>query len=79
MEAVDSAIETNLFTIISNTHHSWHVYPLQGFGVMLLQKNVKLQGLNGAFIFLEHIKAQISSFFRGEAPLPLDQLLLGFW
>ena len=23
---VDSAIEANLFTIISNTHHSWHIH-----------------------------------------------------
>ena len=28
---VDSAIESNLFTIISNTHHSWHSHPLMCF------------------------------------------------
>ena len=61
---VDSAIEANLLTIISNTHHSWHFHPkcaLQGHGVMLLQKNFKLEGLK--WCFLEHIIAQNSSFW----------------
>ena len=28
---VDSAIEANLFTMISNTHHSWHIHPVMYF------------------------------------------------
>ena len=78
---VDSAIEANLFTIISNTHHSWHSHPLmcftgiQGHASPEKNQNLRLKMvLSGAYT-----KAQISSLLgdtEGRAPLPLDQLLM---
>ena len=66
---VDSAIVANLFTIISKTHHIWHSHPLMCFkgvrGHAPLEKcqHLRLEGLK--WCFLEHTKAQISSFVGG--------------
>ena len=80
MEAVDSVIETNLSTIIPNTPQ---LARLSFTGVRGHAPPEKCQNLRLKWCFLEHIKAQISSFLRGDtegrAPLPLDHLLLGLW
>ena len=81
---VDSAIEANLFTIISNTHQSWHSHPMVCFtGVRGHASPEKCQNLRLEMVLSEAYKAQISSCFffgggtEGIEPLPLDQLLIG--
>ena len=60
---VDSAIEANLFTIISNTHHSWQNHPLMFFtGVRSHAHPEKCHNLRLEMVLSEAYKTTISSF-----------------